>query len=232
MANRKNWFKKCICILLCLAVVGVVFLAGINAYVIGTTKNRILSVDAAAELSDADCILVLGCGVWDDGTPSHMLEDRLVRALELYEQGAAPKLLMSGDHGREDYDEVNAMKTYAVDAGVPSQDIFMDHAGFSTYESMYRAGTIFRAGKVIIVSQGYHLYRAIYIARAMGLDAYGVAADYRPYAGEVSRQVREALARVKDVGTTLLRVEPTYLGEVIPIWGNGDITNDEASDFS
>ena len=232
MANRKKWIKKCICILLCLGVLGIAAVAGINAYVIGTTKARILSVDAAAELAEVDCILVLGCGVWDDGTPSHMLEDRLVRAVELYEQGTAPKLLMSGDHGREDYDEVNAMKTYAVDAGIPSMDIFMDHAGFSTYESMYRARDVFQAETVVIVSQGYHLYRAIYIARALGLDAYGVAADYRAYAGETSRQLREALARVKDVGTTLLRVEPTYLGEAIPIWGDGDLTNDEASDFS
>ena len=232
MANRKKWIKKCICILLCLGVLGFAAVAGINAYVIGTTKARILSVDAAAELAEVDCILVLGCGVWDDGTPSHMLEDRLVRAVELYEQGTAPKLLMSGDHGREDYDEVNAMKTYAVDAGIPSMDIFMDHAGFSTYESMYRARDVFQAETVVIVSQGYHLYRAIYIARALGLDAYGVAADYRAYAGETSRQLREALARVKDVGTTLLRVEPTYLGEAIPIWGDGDLTNDEASDFS
>ena len=232
MANRKKWIEKCICILLCLGVLGIAAVAGINAYVIGTTKARILSVDAAAELAEVDCILVLGCGVWDDGTPSHMLEDRLVRAVELYEQGTAPKLLMSGDHGREDYDEVNAMKTYAVDAGIPSMDIFMDHAGFSTYESMYRARDVFQAETVVIVSQGYHLYRAIYIARALGLDAYGVAADYRAYAGETSRQIREALARVKDVGTTLLRVEPTYLGEAIPIWGDGDLTNDEASDFS
>ena len=232
MANRKKWIKKCICILLCLGVLGFAAVAGINAYVIGTTKDRILSVDAAGELAEVDCILVLGCGVWDDGTPSHMLEDRLVRAVELYEQGTAPKLLMSGDHGREDYDEVNAMKTYAVDAGIPSMDIFMDHAGFSTYESMYRARDVFQAETVVIVSQGYHLYRAIYIARALGLDAYGVAADYRAYAGEASRQIREALARVKDVGTTLLRVEPTYLGEAIPIWGDGDLTNDEASDFS
>ena len=232
MANRKKWIKKCICILLCLGVLCFAAVTGINAYVIGTTKDRILSVDAAGELADVDCILVLGCGVWDDGTPSHMLEDRLVRAVELYEQGTAPKLLMSGDHGREDYDEVNAMKTYAVDAGIPSMDIFMDHAGFSTYESMYRARDVFQAETVVIVSQGYHLYRAIYIARALGLDAYGVAADYRAYAGEASRQIREALARVKDVGTTLLRVEPTYLGEAIPIWGDGDLTNDEASDFS
>ena len=232
MANRKKWIEKCICILLCLGVLGIAAVAGINAYVIGTTKARILSVDAAAELAEVDCILVLGCGVWDDGTPSHMLEDRLVRAVELYEQGTAPKLLMSGDHGREDYDEVNAMKTYAVDAGIPSMDIFMDHAGFYTYESMYRARDVFQAETVVIVSQGYHLYRAIYIARALGLDAYGVAADYRAYAGETSRQLREALARVKDVGTTLLRVEPTYLGEAIPIWGDGDLTNDEASDFS
>jgi vancomycin permeability regulator SanA len=232
MDKRKRIIKRVFCVCFCLALLGVSMLVGINAYVKASVKNRILSVEEAANLENMDCILVLGCGVWSDGRPSHMLEDRLRRSMELFEQGAAPKLLMSGDHGREDYDEVDAMKTYAVDAGVASSAVFMDHAGFSTYESMYRAKAVFQTERVVIVSQGYHLYRAIYIADRLGLEAWGVASDYRSYRGELSRQLREMLARVKDFGACVIKPEPTYLGEAIPIWGDGDLTNDESSDFS
>jgi vancomycin permeability regulator SanA len=139
---------------------------------------------------------------------------------------------MSGDHGREDYDEVDVMKSFAVEAGVPSEDVFMDHAGFSTYESMYRAKEIFQARKVIIITQEYHLYRAIYIAEQLGMEAYGVAADYRAYYDQTKRDIREILARVKDFGTSLLKPKPTYLGKAIPIWGDGNLTNDENSNFT
>lgn len=232
MQKRKRIIRRLMCVCLCLCILGVSLIAGINAFVKTSTKDRILTTEEAADLENVDCVLVLGCGVWSNGRPSHMLEDRLRRSLELYDQGTAPKLLMSGDHGREDYDEVDAMKTYAVDAGVPSEKVFMDHAGFSTYESMYRAKDIFLAKRVVIVSQGYHLYRALYIADRLGLEAWGVAADYRSYRGEASRQLREVLARVKDFGICVIQPEPTYLGEAIPIWGDGNLTNDESSDFS
>jgi vancomycin permeability regulator SanA len=155
-----------------------------------------------------------------------MLEDRLRRGVELYEAAAAPKLLMSGDHGQREYDEVNAMKGYAVAAGIPSGDVFMDHAGFSTYESLYRAKEIFGVKKVIIVTQEYHLHRALYIARQLGLEAWGVASDYRSYAGQLMRDIREILARNKDFVTGIFLPEPTYLGEKIPITGDGNVTND------
>ena len=214
------------CIVLVCTVLGIVSVFAINARVTHVGGERILTAEQAADLTDVDCILVLGCGVKADGTPSLMLTDRLERGVELYELNVAPKLLMSGDHGREGYDEVNAMKQYAMDAGVPSSDIFMDHAGFSTYESMYRAKEIFQAQKVVIVSQEYHLYRAIYIAQALGLDAYGVAADGEDYAGQWQRDAREVLARVKDFFTSIWKPEPTYLGEAIPVSGDGDVTND------
>ena len=134
---------------------------------------------------------------------------------------------MSGDHGRKEYDEVNVMKNFAIKSGVPSEDIFMDHAGFSTYESMYRAKEIFQADIVIIVSQKYHLYRAVYIARSLGMEAYGVPSDVRIYRGQEYRNLREAAARVKDFFIVIIKPEPTYLGEAIPVNGNGDITNDK-----
>lgn len=197
----------------------------INGHVKGAAAPYILSPGEAAA-ADADCILVLGAGVWEGDRPSHMLQDRLDTALAAYSAGAANKLLMSGDHGREDYDEVNVMKAYAVERGVPSEDVFMDHAGFSTYESMYRAREVFAAERVLIVTQGYHLYRAVYVARALGLEAYGTGADLREYRGQRYYDMREILARNKDFFSCIFQPEPTYLGEVIPVSGNGDATND------
>jgi vancomycin permeability regulator SanA len=224
--NRKTLITIVI-VLASLAALGAAVVFGINAWVVHSGGKYILTPKDAASLSDVDCILVLGCGVWDDGRPSHMLEDRLKRGVSLYNSGAAPKLLMSGDHGRENYDEVNTMKNYAIEAGVSSQDIFMDHAGFSTYESMYRAKDIFCAEKIIIVSQQYHLYRAIYTARALGIEAYGVAADYRSYSGQLYRDVREILARDKDFFVAIFQPDYPYGGETIPVSGNGNLTNDK-----
>lgn len=212
-------------ILLCVVLIAGVTVLALDAWVLFTTRDKILTPQEAAKIQDADCILVLGCQVRNNGVPSAMLEDRLRRSVELYDLGAAPKLLMSGDHGRTDYDEVNAMRQYALDAGVPSEDVFMDHAGFSTYESMYRARDVFQAKKVIIVTQQYHLYRSIYAAEALGMEAYGVACDYRQYSGQLKRDLREVLARAKDVATGIFQPKPTYLGEAIPIWGDGNLTN-------
>ena len=206
--------------------------AGINLWVVGNVQGDILDEAQAAQLQDVDCVIVLGCQVRSDGSPSHMLEDRLRRSVALYELGAAPKLLMSGDHGTDIYDEVDAMKRYAVEAGVPSEDVFMDHAGFSTYDTVRRAVDVFGVKKVIIVTQQYHLYRALYIAQALGVEAYGVAADYRNYSGQLARDIREVLARVKDFGLAIIKPKPVFGGETIPISGNGELTHDEKSDFS
>ena len=233
LKNRKflKVLKIGICILLVLAaIVGIATLC-INLIVTGSVKDRILTETDAAKLQDVDCIVVLGCQVRSDGTPSHMLEDRLRRGVALYDLGAAPKILMSGDHGTRGYDEVDAMKRYAVDAGVPSADVFMDHAGFSTYDTMYRAKEIFQAKKVIVVTQTYHLYRAMYIGKQLGLEVYGVAAEYREYSGQFARDVREVLARVKDFGMCIFKPDPVYLGEAIPISGSGVQTHDDKSNF-
>ena len=160
MSNRKRIWIRIFMALLCLGLLGGITILGINGYVKKSTSDQILSPAAAAELTDADCILVLGCYVHDSGRPSDMLADRLRRGIELYRSGAAPKLLMSGDHGRKDYNEVRAMKLAAMEEGIPSEDIFMDHAGFSTYESIFRARDVFAADKIILVTQKYHLYRA------------------------------------------------------------------------
>ena len=229
--NREN-FPKLLLVLFCLGALGVGAVFGINAIVKGSTADQIITSQEAAVLEDVDCILVLGCFVHNSGRPSDMLHDRLTRGVELYDLGAAPKLLMSGDHGRTNYDEVAAMKQFAVDAGIPSEDVFMDHAGFSTYESVYRAKEIFQADKILIVTQEYHLHRALYIANRLGLEAYGVSSDYHIYAGQAKRDAREVLARVKDCATCIFKPEPTYLGDAIPISGDGNLTNDDTNDFS
>ena len=200
----------------------------INFYVINSTKNQIIKESSYENLENIDCILVLGAGVWGD-KPSPMLEDRIIKAIELYKNGVAPKIIMSGDHGREEYDEVNIMKNYAIEKGIPSDDIFMDHAGFSTYDSIYRAKYIFEAKNIVIVTQEYHLYRAIYIANTLGINAYGANSNPRQYSEQTYREIRETLARNKDFVKTIFKPKSTYLGDTIPVSGNGDITNDKTN---
>ena len=221
----KKHIKKILIILISLALLGTLSLLTINQVVKSSANNCIYTTDTISK--KADCILVLGCGVRADGTPSKMLEDRLKTGIELYKKGVAPKIIMSGDHGKVTYDEVNLMKSYAMTNGVPSEDIFMDHAGFSTYESMYRARDIFQVDSLVIVTQEYHLYRAIYNAKSLGLDACGVSADLRSYPGQTSRDIREVLARCKDFAYCIFSPKPTYLGEAIPVSGNGNVTNDK-----
>ena len=201
---------------------GTVFVPDI--IVVSSAKDRIITADEAAELENTDCVLVLGAGV-RDGSPTPMLRDRLITGISLYKSGAAPKIIMSGDHGREDYDEVNVMKSYAVENGVPDGDVFMDHAGFSTYDSIYRAKAVFEADSIIIVTQKYHLYRALYIADKLGVNAVGVAADLDDYSGQLKRDLREIAARDKDFFSCLFKPEPKYLGEKIPVSGDGNITD-------
>ena len=232
MKTKKRTLRTIISAFLCLCILGISVLTVINTLVKLSTEDQILTTEDAAKLEGIDCILVLGCGVRDDGTPSDMLHDRLLRGVELYEQGAAPKLLMSGDHGRVEYDEVAVMKQFAVDRGIPSENVFMDHAGFSTYESIYRAKEIFQADKILIVTQKYHLYRAIHIAGRLGLEAYGVDGDYRTYTGQAARDLREVLARVKDWTKCIFKPKPTFLGDPIPVSGDGNLTNDGKTDFA
>ena len=223
-----------IVLILVIAVLAAFF--GINFYVVGSTAGRIEARVQSDEISlpqaalkklkgeKADCILVLGAAVKPDGSPTPMLEDRLEVGLYLYRSGAADKLLLSGDNGQVEYNEVKAMREYMLQHGVRGKDIFLDHAGFSTYESLYRARDIFRVSRVIVVTQSYHEYRALYIARSLGLDAVGAAADQRRYGGQTGRDLREIAARDKDFFQCIRQPQPTFLGEEIPISGDGRVT--------
>ncbi len=220
--------KKRVLLTFAAALVLLALLLGLgpDLLILATGRKSIVSPEEAAAFG-ADCILVLGAGLKPDGSPNLMLGERIRTGVELYKAGVAPKLLMSGDHSRSDHDEVNAMKDAAMAQDVPSEDIFMDHAGFATYDSFYRAGAIFGVKKVVIVTQAYHLPRALWIARALGLEAVGVSCDTRRYAGQTYRDVREILARDKDFFKCILKPLPRYLGEAIPITGSGDVTNDK-----
>lgn len=211
-----------IIILICLLILcSIPFI--INGYVINSTKNQIVKLDEIVNFKDVDAILVLGCKANKNG-PSMMLAERLDTGISIYNK-IGTKLLLSGDHGHFEYDEVNTMRDYTLEKGINSKDIFMDHAGFSTYESIYRAKEIFLAKKVIIVTQEYHLYRSLYIANKLGLDAVGVSAP-KIYSGQEMRDLREILARNKDFVKVMFKPESTYLGDTIPISGDGNVTVD------
>lgn len=224
MKKIKMYLRKMVNAILVIVIIALMLILGINLYVKATTKNRIITLEDSSSIN-ADCIVVLGAAV-RNGAPSPMLEDRLKKSVDLYNIKVSNRILMSGDHTKKYYDEVNIMKQYAVDNGIPSEHIFMDHAGISTYDSMYRVREIFKANKIIIVTQRYHLFRALYIAKSLNLDAYGVESDPIIYVGQEYRELREIAARIKDFIKVIIKPESTYLGDIMPVNGNGDATND------
>lgn len=195
-----------------------------NVVTIVGSKGSIVSADEAS-ISSADAIVVLGASVFADGTPSGILQDRLDDGIALYFAGVAPKLIMSGDNGTESYNEVRVMKQYAIAQGVPSEDIFCDHAGFSTYESMYRAKYVFGCQRIVVATQTYHLYRALWSAKSLGMQATGVPSDYHEYQKQLQYDIREVPARTKDFFKALFRMPSTYVGDAISLDQDGDVTN-------
>ena len=208
---------------------------GLSGYVAASAENDILLTYDGSEIGDEaakdfagedpQCILVLGCAVWADNEPSPMLKDRLDTAIALYRKGVAPKLLLSGDNSIPEYSEPDCMYRYVLGQGIPDEDIFLDFAGFSTYDSIYRAKAVFCADRIVIVTQKYHLFRALMIADALDIEAKGAAAGQRRYSGRYYREAREVLARDKDLIKSIIKPEPTFLGEKIPVDGDGRVTH-------
>ncbi len=194
--------RKLIEIIVWMCLAGGLFCGLANISVIRMAKKRIVGPNALSE-GAVDCIIVLGARVYEDGTPCTVLRDRLDTGIDLYRAGVSDRLLLSGDHGKVDYDEVTAMKAYAMEQGVPEKDIFLDHAGFSTYETMYRA---------------------VYLADRMDMEVYGVEADRGARPRMMQYWPREVLARMKDVLFVAFRPEPTYLGSPISLTGDGRVT--------
>lgn len=193
------------------------FFVSVNFFVLNIGNKYIL--DSIEESNKADVAIILGAKVFDDRL-SHILIDRTETAIELYNAKKVNKILISGDHGRKDYDEVNAIKNYLLEKNIPSEDIFLDHAGFNTYDSMYRAQYIFEISSAIVSTQKFHLPRAIYIARELGIEAYGLPADKRSYGKAEYNNIRESFARIKSWFNITFHSKPTFLGEKIPITGD------------
>ena len=218
-----NLKKKVIIGLIILMCLGVFVSTTINFVVISKSDYKILNYDDAVKLEDVDAIIVLGCKV-NGNEPSMMLKFRLDKGIELYKD-MNTKLLLSGDHGQKEYDEVNAMRDYVLEQEIDTHNVFLDHAGFSTYDSMYRAKEVFGIKKVIVVTQRYHLYRSLYIANELGIEAYGISADDIPYPMiNKKNEIREFLARNKDFVKVMFKPSSKYVGEPIDIKGDGNIT--------
>jgi len=201
----------------------ILFYASANLWVCLFSRNSIV---APAELESADAVIILGAYVRPDGALSWILKDRLDTGLNVYNLGKAQKIIVTGDHGQHEYNEVQAMKDYLTGQGVPAEDIFMDHAGFDTYDSIYRARDVFQVKSAIIISQNFHLPRAVYISKRLGLETQGVQAQlYYPW--WYRNTIRDSVARVKAyTDVEILKSKPRFLGEAISIQGDGTVTQD------
>jgi len=188
-----RWLQR----LVLLGFAGLLLVLAIDAYVRRSGERGFVSREEAVA-TPSDCILVLGAAVWEGDVPCPMLEDRLLEGIALYKAGAAPLLLLSGDANGSSGNETAVMRQYAIDAGVPEEDIFVDERGLCTYDSLYRARAVYQAERIVVVTQEYHLGRALYIAENMDLEAVGVNSDPRAYAGQLYHDMREIVARLKD----------------------------------
>ena len=219
--------KKFLIFISIIILVILVVIFGINSYVLFNYDKKILSEKEAHKLKDVDCILILGAGI-KNGGPSDMLRDRLIEGSKLYQNNNIKKIIVSGDHSHDNYDEVVVMKDYLINKlNIPSDDIYKDHYGIATYDSIYRAKEVYSCQKMIIVTQKYHLYRSLYLADKIGIDAYGVSASLEPYRGQLWREIREILARDKDFVKGLILPKPEYKIETLPASATGDDTNEK-----
>jgi len=215
--------KRSIRILIVTALLVPVLILLLNMIVL---NGGIKYIVEAGSFSGAHTAIVPGAYVYPDGRLCDMLVDRLETAILLYRQGKVKKILMTGDHGLTSYDEVNSMRKYAESRGIPATDVFMDHAGFCTYDSMFRAREVFQVDSAVIITQNFHLPRAVYIARQLGLPAVGLSADRHIYAGSEVYDLREIPARVKAFAQVAFNDQPRFLGPVISISGDGRSTHD------
>ena len=185
-----------VAVMLSLIVLAFLFLLIVNIIVVNSASDNIVTDDETP--SSVDAIVVLGAGLRADGTPSDMLADRLSVAINLYEKGMSNRIILSGDCSGDDYDEVSAMFDYCIERGIPESSIIRDNNGYSTYESIYNVIYRLEYKSFAVVTQKYHLYRAVYISENMGADVIGVASDPRAYRGQIFRSLREYAARIKD----------------------------------
>lgn len=201
-------YKKILIILGVMFLTIFVYVMGINYYVKYTVMDKIKNID---EVKDIDTIIVLGAKVYDDGRLSLMLKDRLDKTIEVYNELDIKTVVVSGDSEHKDYDETTKMKEYLINNGIPEEDILVDIYGLSTYDSIYRLKNVYDINKSIIITQKYHLYRSLYIANSLGIDAYGIPSSGENYFGQTAREIREIIARNKDFLLTLSNKKSQYI---------------------
>jgi len=228
--NLRDWLgrhkrvRAGVAVAIAFAMLGALGIAAANGWMLVTARS--VMHETPESVPEAQVAIVFGALVYRDGTLSQVTRDRVDAGVELYKAGRVGKLLISGDHGRPGYDEVNAMRRHALAAGVPPEDIFMDHAGFSTYDTVARARRVFQVESAVLVTQRFHLPRALWLARRCGIEASGFVADQRVYRTRRRMALRETAARVKDFAKGLARPDPIFLGDPLPISGDGCCTVD------
>ena len=188
-----------------------VFVLIINLSIVAQTKENIYELDEAAHSpNDYECILILGAGVRSDGSATPMLRDRLITGFEVFIDSPTVPIILSGDSEHSSYTETVTMKNYLINMGVPENQIICDGYGLSTYESIWRTKYVYGYDKILIISQEYHLYRAIYIADKFGMTAYGVDAALTTYGKQPIYSIREYFARIKDMIYADIHPDPKY----------------------
>jgi SanA protein len=226
----RHLLRQTLALGLALAILGILFVISTDAFVASTGRGRVVAYDQLAALAGEagfDCIIVPGALVYPDGHPSEMLADRLDMAIRLFNDGLAPRILVSGDHGRPEYNEVASMRNYLMAAGIPESCIFMDHAGFDTFDTVYRAKAVFQVRRAIFTTQDFQLLRALYIGSRLGVDLWGVDAQYSASYYRIWYRIREYLARTKAfLDCEIWHATPTFTGPSIPISGDGRVTAD------
>ncbi len=198
---------------------------GINIAMVRHSARYIAA--SPRECRHAQAAVLLGAGVYSNKRVSAVAYDRIVTAAELYNAGKVQKILITGDHGTPYYDEVNTILHWLRKFNIPESDIFTDHAGFSTYESIVRARRVFEVESAVLVTQEFHLPRALYIAAGQGIKVQGYRADRQKYIYIKRYTAREYFARVKDfLNVHLFRPTPRFLGAKLPITGDGRKSRD------
>jgi len=221
MAKRKKSFtylikRSFLFIVLGSGLLGI-FIIVTNIIIYKESKPYIYS--DTSEAPDAQVALIPGAAIFTSGSLSSVYTDRVNVAIKLYEAKKVSKILVSGDNSTVSHNEVNPVRVYLLSKGIPDQDIFLDHAGFDTYSTMYRARDIFGVSSILITTQSFHLPRAVFIARRLGIKAYGVSPDAEHIL--FSNYIREVFANEKAVFNLIFNRKPKYLGEEIPISGDG-----------
>lgn len=203
----------------------VIFFGGILAIILACANLGVYVssepyiYDSVERAPNVQAAVVPGAAIYADGNLSPIFIDRVDMAVRLYQQGKVLKILVSGDNSTDTYNEVNPAREYLLSRGIPEEDIYLDHAGFDTYSTMYRARDIFEVSSMLVTTQEFHLPRSIFIARMLGIEAHGVAADVG--AVHIRNNIREAFATPKAVLDIVRKREPKFLGEKIPVTGEG-----------